>query len=163
MNKYIEYNWKKYVRFSYLLRHREECINYIWKGLFQTLDEEIIYFLNYKDKKEFIIIPPLFKFDFNSSPTAMHWIVDKDEFCIALIHDYLYSIVTSDRGYTLWVIQSVTDNWIAERTPSRREADKIWFRWAMVENKNIFWRNNYFKTIIGYLWLRLFWWMNWKK
>ena len=167
MEKYTEIRWKRYIKYSYLLKNRWECIKYIWKWQYKTCDEPIVFFLDYNKRDEYVIIPPWFEFNFNSSPTFTHWIVDKDEFAIALIHDYLYARVSERDWYIIWVIKyNENINWISyvlDRTPTRREVDKIWYQWAIIENKIIFWKNRRFKVILWYLWIRLFWRVAWKK
>ena len=89
--EYIEFLNKEYIKFSYLVKNREECIKYVDRKKYKTLNKEIIFFLDYDNKNEFIIIPTNYEFDFNSSPCFAHCIVDRDEFCIGIIHDYLYN------------------------------------------------------------------------
>ena len=159
--KYITYRWKRYIKYSYLLKNRWECIKYIWKWKYKTCDEPIIFFIDYNKKDEYVIIPPWFEFNFNSSPSITHFIVDKDEFAIALIHDYLYNRTEERDWYMLWIIkyiENINDIYYElERTPTRREADKIWLKWAIVENEVIFGKKKKLKPILWYLWLRLFW------
>lgn len=171
MKKYIEFNNKKYVRFSYLMKNREKCIFYIDRKKFKTLDEEIIFFLDKNDKNEYIIIPASYEFDFNSSPCFTHCIVDVDEFCIALIHDYLYwrnwTVYIKDENnksnifkklerYWHWISYDVLDSYY-EFLYNRKFADKVWLLWAKVEKKEIERKNEWIKCFLWYLWIRIWW------
>ena len=89
MDKFIELHWREYVKYSYVVRNRWECIDYVWENLWKTKCP-ILYWIDYKDKNEYIIIPEWYEFDFNSVPCFWTCIVWKDEFMIALVHDYLY-------------------------------------------------------------------------
>lgn len=153
-----------YIKYSYIVRNRWECIDYIGKKSYITLNREIIYYLDYQNKNEYIIIPKNYIFDFNSSPCFWHCIVDRDEFMIALIHDYLYSkewkIHIKDENnlsstfVKLMKYWNFTSNW--NFNYSRKFTDRIWLYWAIEEALKIEKKNKTIKACIWYLFIRIF-------
>ena len=161
--KYQELNWKEYIKYSYMVRNRSECIEYVEQNKWKT-KKSIIYWLDYKLQNEYIIIPKWFEFDFNSVPCFWMCVVWKDEFMIAIIHDYLYSIE--------WKINIVSENLISnsfndiktgywfygetgEYLYNRKMADKIWLNWAIEEKKEIERVDVSKRAYLGYLAIRL--------
>lgn len=181
---YIIHNDKIYIKFSYLLTNRENIILYKWRWKYKTVWLPIIYFIDYENKNEFIIIPPNFNFDFNSSPRFFRFIVDKDEFISALIHDFLYKInqdiekewVTYHLGMVEYNSYNLTLDDIFDKaryitrtkllTITRKWADMLWLRNALLEEELLRWeipRLTKMRIYLWYYWLRLFWFLNYKK
>ena len=160
----------KYIKFSELVRDRRSYIKQIWNKKRKTL-KAIRYYIDYYDKNEYIEIPAGFEFDFNSVPAFFHWIIDRNEFMIALIHDYLYStkwkVIVKDKnnlscvfeqlqkhglGYTY---SSELDIWFREFRYNRKFADIIWLQWALAESEEIRRRKQRIKILLWYLGIRI--------
>lgn len=169
--KYQELNWKKYIKYSYLVKNRWDCIKYLDKKLYQT-KEKIIFWLDYNNKNEYIIIPKDYIFNFNSVPCIWECVVWTDEFMIALVHDFLC--------WTAWKINVIDiDNlsssfkfimngtWFNLETwsynYSRKMADRIWRIWAIEEAINIWEYNPTIRVYVAYGVLRLLGWTQYKK
>lgn len=143
--KFQNLNWKEYIKYSYLVKNRWECIDYIGQNKYKT-NYNIVYWIDYNLQNEYIIIPKGYEFDFNSVPCFWTCIVWKDEFMIALIHDILY-----DLAWKITIISKHIESnkfeeiksWFGyneetgEFLYNRKMADKIWLNWAIEEKKNI--------------------------
>ena len=157
---------KKYIKFSELVKNRWKYINYVWVKKWKT-NADIIYYIDFNNKNEFIIIPKWFEFDFNSSPPFFHWIIDRDEFAIALIHDFLYStnwkVIIKNLKNLSWSFKNLMSyrNWFTFCDEiyfiyNRKFADIIWLQWAIAETREIQKSERKLRIFLGYLWIRLF-------
>jgi hypothetical protein len=169
--KTIKLNWKEYVKYSYLVKNRWECLDYIGQNKWKT-KYQILYWIDYTFKNEYIIIPKWYKFDFNSVPCFWMCIVWKDEFMIALIHDRLYwlnwkiNIIDKQslspifnwlkswywyENEEVWNINTMTFLY------DRKMADKIWLFWAINEKMNMERIDVSKRASLWYLAIRLWW------
>ena len=172
-------NITKASSFSDLVRDRSSCIGYLDRCKYVTLTD-IIYWIDYDYKNEFVLIPKWYVFDFNSSPCITQCLVAKDEFCIALIHDYLYSrkgkIIILNRlnlsprmqEYMKASGQDLFDDILnleesIEFIYNRKFADTLWRIGAIEEAKEIEHRDARKQAWIGYIGIRLLWNRHFKK
>lgn len=167
------------IKYSELVRNRGKYIEYMDRRKYR-IREELIYWIDYEHKNEYIRIPKWYIFDFNSSPCFAHCIVDRDQFVISLIHDMLYSreweVYVIDRknlsekfkkieknwyGYTFW--KEEWEKMVQSFLYNRRFADKIWLWGAIEESREIERVDRTKQAYIGYLGLRIWGWKNFKK
>ncbi len=169
--KYQNLNWKNYIKYSHLVKNRWECIEYVWQNLWRT-KEAILYWLDYKRQNEYIIIQEWFEFDFNSVPCFGMCIVWKDEFMIAIIHDYLYWLdwkinIFDKRKLSPFFYKTMTWFWFKKETGeylyNRKMADKIWLNWAIEEKKEIERIDVTKRTYLWYLAIRIWGRLSFKK
>lgn len=167
------------IKYSDLVRNRWKYIEYIDRRKYR-LKETVRFWIDYDHQNEYIDIPEGYVFDFNSSPCFAHCVVDRDEFCISLIHDYLYSREgkvmmvdlddLSDRfmeidKYSLWMkaYHDYDGNIVYEFLYTRKFADLIWRIGAQEETEEIERVRKSFKIFLGYWALRLGWSRGFKK
>ena len=168
------------IKFSTFCKHFWNYVREVGQDWWRwELKRDIIYWIDYNNKNEFIIIPKWFVFDFNSAPIIAYKFVDKKEYKIALIHDYLYSkfwkIEILDfknlsrkflyfqkkanlwkNNYFLETENSITKNFIKY---NRKFADLLWLYWAWEEDRAIKINLSYwyrFKVLIWYYVIRIF-------
>lgn len=166
------------IKYSDLVRNRGQYIEYLDRRRYR-LKDDLRYWIDYDHQNEYIDIPAWYEFDFNSSPCFAHCIVDRDEFCISLIHDYLYSregkvIIRDPQNYSE-LFQKLfpystgikvywNDSWQHfEFLYDQKWADLIWLYGAREEAEEITRVKKKWKTLFGYIALRLFWKKSFKK
>lgn len=162
-------NWKReFHKYSEVVRNRWKYIDYLDRKLYKT-NYPIRYYIDYKNKNEYIDIPANYEFDFNSAPTWWHIIVDRDEFMIWLVHDRLFDknakvIIEdienlSDRFLKLckYGFDFKFQDWQWEFLYNRKFADKIWYYWAKEEAREIERVNKDWKAFFWYLAIRIWW------
>lgn len=169
---------KELISFSKLVKNRWKYIEYVDRKRWKT-KKTIIYFLDYDNKNEYIEIEEGFEFDFNSSPKIFHFIVDRDEFVSALFHDYLYSRIWKVKikninnlsstfkkfeKYIIWYEMNFSDdNDEIEAYYNRKFADLIWYYMSFEEQKICKRNLNKFKIFLAYLWIRVWWFLKFKR
>lgn len=156
-----------FIKFSDFVKNRWKYVKYIARKKWKTT-ANIRYYLDYNNKNEYIEVPKWFEFDFNSCPVFFHWVVDRDEYAIALFHDYLYSVIWEVvivdqnnlsstfrelKKYWFWFSYSVTQKW--EFLYNRKFADTIWLEWAIAETREIKRKEQKLKILLWYLWIRI--------
>lgn len=170
-NKWIKEWYEYFIKYSFLVRNRWECIDYLDRKKYQTLPYVIRYYIDYRNKNEYVDIPASYIFDFNSAPCFWHCVVDRDEFCIWLVHDWLFDkrckLIVKDQNnlserfkklekYCIWT--STHFNWDKTYTEilyTRKFADIIWLEGAKEEAKEIERVNKDTKAFLWYLAIRL--------
>jgi len=85
--KFLMFNNKKYVKYSYVARNRYHSINYVDRNLYKTLDHDILVWIDYDHQNEYMVIPAWYLFDFGTIPSWARWISEKDEYVAYLAHD----------------------------------------------------------------------------
>ncbi len=166
------------IKYSDLVRNRWKYIEYLDRRKYR-LKESVRFWVDYDHQNEFIDVPEGFVFDFNSSPCFAHCVVDRDEFCIAIIHDMLYKkegkvmILDPDhlsprfeklKKHSVW--QKIfwnDDGKHAEFLYNRKFADLLWLYGAIEEAEEIERVRKSFKIFLGYWALRLGWSRGFKK
>jgi len=178
-NKFIQDDGKLFIKYSYLVRNRWDCIDYLDRKKFITCNDPIRYYIDYKNKNEYIDIPASYIFDFNSAPCFWHCVVDTDEFMIALIHDRLFDkkwkIIIKDldnlsdtfkrlEKYWYWTSSHFdNDKWYTEFLYTRKFADLIWLHWANEEAEKIERVDKSRKVYLWYLAIRIWGSRNFRK
>lgn len=100
------------------------------------INTEFVWYLDYKNKKQHIIVPKGFKTDFGSIPRWLWFIFNPTQYISYIKHDYLtnqkWEIINDDWTITTWKWKIVDENW--EEIPyTRWTADKILIEWLDVE------------------------------
>jgi len=116
------------------------------KKWFWEVQEEFVWYIDYNNKKEYVLVEVDFKTNFWSIPKFLRWFFDYMNITFVL-HDYLYS----KKGKTILVW-----SWIQIK-PTRYESDVIMFYWLLVE---WYW---FFKSSLAFLWVRVFWYFRFEK
>lgn len=166
------------IKYSDLVRNRGQYIEYLDRRRYR-LKDDLRYWIDYDHQNEYIDIPAWYEFDFNSSPCFAHCIVDRDEFCISLIHDYLYS---REGKVTIKNIENYSELFTRLKKHStgvkvywndsgqhyeflytQKWADLIWLYGAREEAEEITRVRKKWKTLFGYIALRFFWGKSFKK
>ena len=101
--------------------------------------EDFVWYIDYKNKDYYVIVPKWFITDFGSIPTPFRWIFDFT-YISYILHDYLY---------TLWA-KIVRKDW-KEITPTRLQWDTALYHWLSLE-----WQSK-IRNIVVYIALRIFW------
>jgi len=114
-----------------------------------TVDKEFIWYLDYEEKDYYIKVEKWFTSDFWSIPRLLWFIFDKTKFVSYILHDKLYNNHRVWREISPWVYES--------KELTRKECDMILLEWLNLE-----WANIFEKTFI-YLWVRIGWWLSFKK
>ena len=134
-----------------------------------VVQEEFIWYLNYETKLSYIIIPKWFKSNFWSVPRLLRWIVSPTEFIWFVSHDFLYSKNAYIEIHLKEWSENIFDcpelknmckvqaNWKIYAIPDRLFADKTLDKQIIVEK----W--SFYKRLLIYLAVRLFWWRHFKK
>lgn len=109
------------------------------------IEEEFIWYINYKDKKEYVVVPKWFQTDLWSIPKFMRWFIDYT-YISYILHDYLYE---------QWIISLVDTDIKLTATKTHadiilREALKVEWMW-------------FIRRWIVFLWVFLFWRIFYKK
>lgn len=112
--------------------------------LFEVV-EQFVWYIDYTNKKELIIIPKWFKTNFWSIPRLLRFFFNPVQYISYILHDYCYSK------------NSFITRWIYKREIKRKEGDMI-----LLESLNIEWAWTIEKLFI-YIWVRRFWWLNFRK
>ncbi len=131
------------------------------------IKDEFIWYVNYKTKLSYIIIPKWFKTDFWSIPKFIQNIFSPTKYVGYILHDYLYvsssKIMISNNGETfdkeiskLRVSFEYKDKEKIYAYPNRKFADKVLkeaikVEWAWVIERNLI-----------YIAVRLFWFLYFK-
>ena len=100
--------------------------------------EEFIWYLDYKTKKEMVIVPRWFRTDFGSIPKSLRFFFNPINYIWYILHDYLYSRTAF---ISVWEYQG--------REVTRKEADMI-----LLEALNVEWAWTIEKASI-YFWVRI--------
>jgi hypothetical protein len=108
--------------------------------------KEFIWFLNYQDKKEYVIVARWFTSNFWSIPKPLRIFFNPTKYVSFLLHDALY---TKNSFISIWEFKA--------REPTRKEADYI-----LLEALNVEWAWIIEKFCI-YIWVRSFWFLFFKK
>jgi len=93
----------------------------IWKWTWEVTDQ-FVWYLNYEDKKEYVIVPKGFKTDFGSIPRLLWFIFEPTKYIWYILHDYLVSWewkVQNSNDYSFYICK-------------RKQADRI-----LIESINI--------------------------
>lgn len=95
----------------------------IWKKFF-LVNDEFVFFLNYDDKKEFVIVEKGFETDLSSIPRILRPFFDKDRVSWVL-HDWIF---TNKKIFFMkeWVFTGSRKCWFFE-------ANRIYYRALLVE------------------------------
>lgn len=179
-NKFTQDGDKLFIKYSYLVKNRWDCIDYLDRKKYITCNDPIRYYIDYKNKNEYIDIPPSYIFDFNSSPCFWHCVVDRDEFMIWLVHDRLFDkkckVIIKDLDNLSETFKKLMKYWYWTSTHYRKDntqyteflytrkfADLIWLYWAKEEAKQIERVNKDKKAFLWYLAIRIWWAKNFRK
>lgn len=181
--KYINFHWKRYIKYSYVVRNKWDCFKQIWDELWclnnNVIDEDIIYFIDYKHKNEFLIIPKDFEFDFWSVPVLFRFISLKTRFVMYMIHDRLYDqdcnlfVLNIDNlsekfkqitkwETSFWYTYEVWDDF-ENFIYNQKFADKLLYFWIKEENKEIYRVQHPIQEYLIYLAVRIGWGRNFHK
>ncbi len=158
------------LKYSSLVRNRWHYIEYLDRRRYR-LKDDLRYWIDYENQNEYIDIPAWYEFDFNSSPCFAHCIVDRDEFCIAIIHDMLYKkegkVMILDPDHLSPRFEKIKKHSVgqkifwnddgkhAEFLYNRKFADLIWRIWAQEESEEIERVRKPLKIFLGYWALRI--------
>lgn len=171
MAKFVQFAWKQYFNYNHLLKNRASGIEYTRRNRWKT-KYEILYWIDDQHKNEYIIIPKGYEFDFNSVPCFGTCIVWREEFMIALIHDFLYwikgkiNILDKEdlslrfRNIKSWYWYSIDDT---EYLYDRQISDTIWLNGAQEEHITLQRSSANRRIYFWYLFIRLIWSRNFRK
>ncbi len=102
---------------------------------FFMVEEEFIWYINYEEQTEKIIIPKWFMTDLGSIPPLFRPFFNRNKYVAYILHDYLYH----------------------KKHFHRKLADKIFFEALRVE------KCPYIKAVLMYVAVRMFGWLHIKK
>jgi len=127
----------------------KEIKHWVWE-----VQQEFIWYIDFKTKNEYIIIPRWFLTNLGSIPRVLRGFIDYTWLSYVL-HDYLYSYKWKITVTDISIIDDSYHNisiWWDEDyiIPTRKEADQI-LEWAL----QVEWMQ-YYKTILVYIAVRLF-------
>lgn len=172
--KYLTYNWDKYVKYSYVVKNRYHSIDYVDRNLFRTLNDPILVWIDYEHQNEYMVIPAWYFFDFGSIPTWARWICEKDEYVAFLAHDRFFdkdcevTVIdpnnlspTFKRLQKYWELNK--DGMTTSFLYKRKFADKFMLHLIREENKNIHHIEKKLQPILVYLACRIWWATNFRK
>ena len=110
------------------------------------VSQEFIWYLDYENKTEFVIVPKGFKTNFWSIPKPLRFLFNPVNYISYILHDYLYM---QHSFISIWDFRA--------RNPSRKEADYI-----LLQTLNLEWAWTIEKFCV-YFWVRLFGFLFFKK
>ena len=145
-NGYFILNKEIIMKFTQAVLHKNWLLKKIPRSNKWKVETEFVWFIDYNTKKEYVEIHKWFKTDFGSIPKFLQWIFSPTKYLAYILHDYLYS--------KNWCIKSkvtISVNY------TRKDADLILRKALKVE-----WASKIERLFI-YLWVRLFWWIKYKK
>lgn len=122
----------------------KELGNNLW-----TVDGSFVWYLCYMTKGYYIEVEHWFKTDFGSIPRPLWFFFDKTKYVSYILHDWLYS-----KPYIEKKVSSVSYQWVMI---TRKQCDDILIEWMYLE-----WASRV-EIFFVYLWVRLFWWLFFKK
>jgi len=127
----------------------KEVKHWLWE-----IQQEFIWYIDFKTKNEYVIIPKWFATNLGSIPHILRSFIDYTRLSY-ILHDFLYSrngkIIVYDINKIKWWYALLSIWWPRDYLiPTRRQADKI-LRDALITE----WMSKY-KAIIVYIWVRLF-------
>ena len=108
--------------------------------------KEFVWYLNYQDKKEYVVVPRWFISNFGSIPKPLRIFFNPTRYISYLLHDYTYS---KNSFICVWDFRA--------REPTRKEADYILLEALNIEGA---WT---IEKLIVYIWVRRFWFLFFKK
>ena len=111
--------------------------------------QEFVWYLDYEDKRVYVIIPQWFITDFWNIPRILQSFLNPTKFLAYVLHDWLYS----EGIYIMFQDDFETHSIV----PTRLQADKI-LRDALAVEKAWFIERN-----IIYYWVRIWWFFNYKR
>ena len=156
------------LKYSECVQDRSKLLKYVWISQWEH-KEDMTYYLSYYHKNEKIIIPKWTRTDLASSPNIAHWIIPREKYMSAVIHDYLYSgegIIIISKWINLSQKFKRLEKywyWINETSfkPNRKFIDLL-FYYGMIEENIMNVENMRWKPLIWYIFVRLFWKINQK-
>ena len=108
--------------------------------------QEFVWYLDYDNKKEYVVVPKWFRTNFWSIPRFLRFFFNPVDYVSYILHDYLYS---KNSFICVWDYQG--------RQPTRKEVD-----YMLLEALNVEWAWTIEKALV-YFWVRRFWFLFFKK
>jgi len=110
----------------------------IWKWTWEVT-EQFVWYLNYEDKREYVVVPEWFKTNLGSVPRLMRRLIDYTNISF-ILHDWLYSegcITLADSDIKIYCTRSMADSILREAL----KVEKVWFikRWIIYLGVFLFW------------------------